>query len=187
MVSWFIARHVFYGMVCYSAWARSGILVPDACFYGTAENLTGPIEPPTKDGYGYMLEPFMSSEGLVCFNRPIRMWFVYGLLLLQLLIIAWFLVIIQVAIRVIKGAGADDSRSDDELEGEDEDEDEDEELQGEGPPLEVEVGVESIDLKSWEQRAGVKRHAASATGMSLPGHSDRKELLGRIGCEKQVE
>ena len=56
----------------------------------------------------------------------------------------------------------------------------------EARPLEEEVGVEALDLKGWERRAGVRR-PASASGVSLPGHSDRKELLGRIGCEKQVD
>jgi very-long-chain ceramide synthase len=65
---------------------------------------------------------------------------------------------------------------------------EDEFVYEEAQPLEEEVGVEEIDLKNWERRTGVKRHQATATtGVSLPGHSDRKELLGRIGCDKQVE
>ena len=51
---------------------------------------------------------------------------------------------------------------------------------------EEEVGAESLDLKNWERRTGIKRQASSS-GVRLPGHSDRKELLGRIGCEKQVE
>jgi len=79
--------------------------------------------------------------------------------------------------------------SEDEREMED-DEEEEEEEEGEEyfyeEALGEEVGVESLDFKNWERRTGIKRQANS-TGVSLPGHSDRKELLGRIGCEKQVE
>lgn len=108
-----------------------------------------------------------------------------GLLVtLQAVCIVWFAMIVNVAIRVLKGAGADDVRSDDEG---DEYEEEDEFVYEEAQPLEEEVGVEELDLKSWERRTGVKRAVSSATGVSLPGHSDRKELLGRIGCEKQVD
>lgn len=87
----------------------------------------------------------------------------------------------KLVIRVLRGGNADDPRSDDEA-GEEEEEYEYEEAQA----LEEEVGVEAIDLKNWERRTGVKRPAATS-GVSLPGHSDRKELLGRIGCEKQVD
>ncbi len=95
--------------------------------------------------------------------------------------LVWGFMIVRVAMRVLSGNGADDSRSDDEAD------EEDEFVYEEAQPLEEEVGVEDIDLKNWERRSGVKRQASSSTGVSLPGHSDRKELLGRIGCEKQVD
>lgn len=95
------------------------------------------------------------------------------------MMIMWFVVIIRIAMRVLKGNSAEDLRSDEEGE---EEEFEYEEAQ----PLEEEVGVEAIDLKGWERRTGVKR-AANSSSVSLPGHSDRKELLNRIGCEKQID
>lgn len=106
------------------------------------------------------------------------------LLFLQCLTIMWFTLIIRVAMKVLKGGVAEDTRSGDEG---DEQEEEDEFVYEEAQPLEEEVGVEQIDLKNWERRTGVKRSTASTTGVSLPSHSDRKELLGRIGCEKQVD
>ncbi|KAI2637849.1 longevity assurance proteins LAG1/LAC1 [Hypomontagnella submonticulosa] len=181
MVSWFLARHVFYLMTCYSIYKDLPVIVPPGCFKGPSSNLTGPF--PMPDGWSHFIEPFSEFEGTVCFDDRIRWWFLYCLLGLQAITIVWFFMIIQVAIRVIKGVGADDTRSDDEEEeGEEDEEFEYEEAQ----PLEEEVGVESIDLKGWERRTGVKR-GASSSGVSLPGHSDRKELLGRIGCEKQVD
>ena len=94
--------------------------------------------------------------------------------------IMWFALIIRVAVRVLKGDSAEDLRSD--AEGEEE------ESEYEAQPLEEEVGVEAIDLKGWERRSSAKRAATSSSGVSLPGHSsDRKELLNRIGCEKQID
>ena len=179
MISWFLARHVFYLMTCYSIWKDAPRIMPIGCFYGSNANLTGPY--PIPEGWGHYLEPFTNPEGALCFSESVIWGFLYCLLSLQLITIFWFFMIIKVAIRVLKGTGADDVRSDDEGE-EEEEEFEYEEAQ----PLEEEVGVESIDLKGWERRTGVKR-AASSSGVSLPGHSDRKELLGRIGCEKQVD
>jgi len=101
--------------------------------------------------------------------------------------------IVKVAIRVLKGGDADDVRSDDE--GEDEEELLDEKIistieqidEMELPPYEEEVGVESINLKGRNFNTNkYKKTTSSASGVSLPGHSDRKELLGRIGCDKGI-
>lgn len=89
--------------------------------------------------------------------------------------------------KVLRGGQADDVRSDDEGE---EEVDEHEVLEEEQLlPYEEEVGVESINFKGRVSNASktrYKKSASSATGVSLPGHSDRKELLGRIGCDKGV-
>ena len=87
--------------------------------------------------------------------------------------------IVKVAIRVLKGNGAEDVRSDDEFENE----------VGHSKasiPIEEEVGAEGIDFKHWERRIGIKKGTGS-TSINLPGHRDRKELLNRIGCDKQIE
>ncbi|KAK1758106.1 TLC domain-containing protein [Echria macrotheca] len=183
MISWFFARHVFYIMVCYSVWVQTPEIMPTGCYKGANGNISGPFDVPTDRGLLYLLEPLWNSEGLVCYNNTVKWSFLSMLLFLQALTIMWFSMIIRVAIKVISGDGAEDSRSDDEC-----DELEDEEVvYEEAQPLEEEVGVEELDLKNWERRSGVKRPVTTATGVSLPGHSDRKELLGRIGCEKQVE
>lgn len=183
MVSWFFARHVFYLSAVWSIWKHVPEIMPLGCWKGTNGNIVGPI--PAPEGFSHILEPFTNPEGLVCYTEPIRFAFLAVLLFLQLITIAWFFMIINVAIRVLKGQGADDTRSDDEGAGEEE-ENEDEFEYAEAQAVEEEVGVESIDLKGWERRTGVKKNASSS-GVSLPGHSDRKELLGRIGCEKQVD
>lgn len=183
MVSWIVARHIFYPMVCWSIYAHTPRVISTGCFKGPNDKMVGPTETP--EGYGYLIEPFFDMEGLVCFNETVQWMFLAPLLMLLCLTFVWFTRIVQVAVRVIRGDGAEDNRSDDEDEEAEEEED-DEYVYEEAQPLEAEVGVEELDLKNWERRTGHKR-PATATGVSLPGHSDRKELLGRIGCEKQVE
>lgn len=212
-------------MICYSVWRQTPNIMPDGCFKGgagggsplgvpvgpdaissltsTISKLVPVLSDATSNKLAFLLEPLVDSEGAICYNYAVKWGFLSMLLFLELIIIVWFFMIVQVAIRVVRGSGADDTRSDDEDCDEEEDEDEDQEeenengdLTGDGPngglaqeaqPLEEEVGVEALDLKGWERRTGVKRAASTTTGVSLPGHSDRKELLGRIGCEKQVD
>lgn len=183
LISWFVARHVLYLIVCYSVWAHS-LVIMNGCYTGPRNNQIGPHDPPADSGLLYLLEPLWKSDGLVCYTATVQWWFLSMLLFLQCLTIMWFSLIIRVAMKVLRGGGAEDNRSEDEG---GEQEDEDEFVYEEAQPLEEEVGVEQIDLKNWERRTGVKRSASSATGVSLPNHSDRKELLGRIGCEKQVD
>lgn len=183
MLSWFMARHVFYMMVCYSIWRDTPQIMTVGCWTGPATNLTGPFPPP--NNWGHLIDPLREpATGNVCYTHAVRRAFLACLLVLQAITVFWFFMIIKVAVRVLKGAGAEDIRSDDE-DGEEDDEEADYEYE-EAQPFEEEVGVEAIDLKNWERRTGVKRTATSS-GVSLPGHSDRKELLGRIGCEKQVD
>jgi len=105
--------------------------------------------------------------------------------------------ILRVAIRVLRGGDADDVRSDDEADEELDIEVEkfdpsyqvvnDVEPEPEPQPYEEEVGVEAINLKGRTSNASrYKKSVSSSSGVSLPGHSDRKELLGRIGCDKGV-
>ncbi|KAK3331254.1 TLC domain-containing protein [Apodospora peruviana] len=184
MLSWFVARHIFYNHVCYSVWAHTPGIMTVGCFSGPDDNISGPFEPSESNGAWYLLEPLWDSEGLVCYNEKVKWTFLSMLLFLQALTIMWFTLIIRVALKVISGSGAEDTRSDDEAD----DLDDEEEFEYEEPqPLEEEVGVEDLDLKNWERRTGVKRQTSAATGVSLPGHSDRKELLNRIGCEKQID
>lgn len=182
MLSWLLARHVTYCMVCWSIYAHTPEIMPTGCFKGNNNNMVGPVEPPP--GYGYLLEPFFNSEGHVCYNETVKWAFLAPLIALQFITIFWFTLILRVAIKVIRGDGAEDNRSDDEGE---EEETESEFVYEEAEPLKEDVGVESLDLKGWERRHGVQKVHSSSSGVSLPGHSDRKELLGRIGCEKQVE
>ncbi|KAI5467842.1 putative longevity-assurance protein [Mariannaea sp. PMI_226] len=182
VVSWFVTRHILFMIVCWSIYAHTPDIMETGCFKGEGDNLVGPLEAP--EGLAYLIEPFYNSNGPVCYNETVKWAFLTPLLFLQVLTLVWFTMIVRVVMKVLKGDSADDVRSDDEG-GEEEDE-EDEFIYEEAQPLEQEVGVEELDLRNWERRTGLRKQASSS-GVSLPGHSDRKELLGRIGCEKQVE
>ncbi len=59
-------------------------------------------------------------------------------------------------------------------------------------PFEQEVGVEAIDFRTKTTKPnkstrGYRKVSSTSSGVTLPGHhSDRKELLGRIGCDKTI-
>ena len=131
----------------------------------------------------------------MCFNNVIKWGFLTALLFLQVLTLIWFSMIVRVAIIVLRGGEADDVRSDDEGDaGGQEDihenliqvlEDQTDRFDEPQPFIE-EVGVEAINLKGRTSNARYRKSTSHASGVSLAGHSDRKELLGRIGCDKPV-
>jgi acyl-CoA-dependent ceramide synthase len=154
------------------------------CYSGKKGNIVGPFPPP--DRFGHLLSPFRDPEGTVCFNHQIKWFFLSALLLLQCIIFMWFWMIVRIAIKVLRGAEADDIRSDDDGEVEEAADKDIEELYVEPPPYEEEVGVESLNLKGRTSNASRNRYrksTSSTSGVSLP---DRKELLGRIGCDKPL-
>lgn len=102
--------------------------------------------------------------------------------------------IVKVAAKVIRGGEAIDSRSDDEEEVDARNEAEEKfnkknryQQIRELPPLEEDVGVESINLSNQRRSPSrkIRKSGSVASGVTL--HSDRKELLGRIGCDKMSE
>lgn len=156
------------------------------CYTGSAANQRGPT--PTPEGWSF-LEPFRDPNGTVCMNTQIRTAFLVYLLTLQAIMIPWSAAIVRVAIKVVRGDNAEDVRSDDEDE-EDEVEDEEESseagLEKKKALMVEEVGAEVIDFDAWKRRHGVKQ-TGRASGASISRHSDRKELLNRIGCERQID
>ncbi|KDN62443.1 putative TLC domain-containing protein [Colletotrichum sublineola] len=181
---WAWTRHVFYLMVCWSVYYDLPRSLEQPCFRGAAEDVVGPFQPP-EEGWSHLLEPFLDPKGTVCMTNGITKGFLTFLLALEVVICVWSFLIIRVTIRVLKGASAEDVRSDVE----------DEKEEGEKSGYETEevqavedVGVESIDLKAWERRTAKRGSGLRASGVSIHlSQSDRKELLNRIGCEKQIE
>lgn len=182
MAVWVAARHAIYMMICYSLYKDVPETIAYGCYSGRNGAIKGPFPPPNR--FGYLFEPFRNPQGVVCVNDKIKWGFLSVLLFLQCITLMWFWMIVKVAIKVVKGEQADDVRSDDEGEYEEEFEVSDKDLQ----PIEEEVGVESINLRGRISSVNKPRYTksvSSSTGVSLPG-SDRKELLGRIGCDKGV-
>jgi len=119
----------------------------------------------------------------------------------------WFAMIMRVVFKVLSGKAADDVRSDDEEEVDEKlVEDGDVEMNGSSAPLdkraqEEVVGVEDLTFscRSRPGSNGVPQRgygkggrgskssrggSGRTSGISIPGHGDHKELLGRIGCDK---
>jgi acyl-CoA-dependent ceramide synthase len=150
-----------------------------------------------------LLKAYNDKNGPICWDPSIRHYFLGLLLFLQALCCVWFSMVIKVVYKVLSGKGADDVRSDDEC-----DEDEDEEMEHDRTsslinsvttctesgmsvmptPKEEEVGVDALTFArlngASQRRQQARRESARASGISIPGHTDRKDLLGRIGCDK---
>ena len=177
-----MTRHIIYPVVAWSVYTHSPAIAGRGCFRGPANHVEGPF--PSPPGYGYMLDPFLYSDGLICYNHTV-MWGFFGpILVLQGLLIVWFAMILRVAARVLRGGSADDVRSD----GENEDVDESEDYICEQRALiEETVGADQLIIMSCNSSSANSKRTANSTGISLPSPSTRKELLGRIGCDSRVE
>lgn len=197
MLVWFGARHVLYLLVCWSVYTDIPKEITYGCYRGSNANLEGPSNVP--NDFEHLVRPFNDPQGLVCWNNGIKWAFLATLLTLQVILLIWFGMIIRVALKVLKGGEAEDSRSDDEESDEEEMDEEGEKshLQSRSqrnvstknhprdlPPLEEEVGVESINLiaRNKSPNSIYRKVGSTTSGVHLP--SDSKELLGRIGCDK---
>ena len=131
-----------------------------------------------------MFGPYLSEEGPFCMNFTIKWTFLSFLLAIQVLSILWFSMILRVAINALRSGSAEDSRSDEEDCGEEEEEYEDVDVSVSSnnenpsrPAAEKASGSEG----SW-RRANAP--APTRRGGGILCDSDRKALLGRIGCDK---
>lgn len=117
-----------------------------------------------------------------------------SLLFLQVLTLIWFSMIVKVAVKVLRGGQADDTRSEDEAEEVDTELKKGKSVEatdpsdngGELQPLEEEVGVASLNLRGRTSLASQKRYQKSASYASGASMAGKKQLLDRIGCEKKT-
>jgi very-long-chain ceramide synthase len=199
---WFVTRHIVYLMVCWSIYAHIPQEIRYGCYKGDITNLQGPM--PVPNDWEHLVQPFKDPAGLVCWNDNLKWTFLGLLLMLHVLIELWFTQIIRVAYKVLSGQGAEDTRSDDEDETEEENEGEVTASQLEALPTEkqglpmtngtfIEKDVLSTDQHfSGSGRTSSTRRKKDGGGghsssVNLLAGSDRKELLGRIGCDKPSE
>ncbi|EEA27924.1 hypothetical protein TMatcc_003775 [Talaromyces marneffei ATCC 18224] len=181
ILTWLVTRHILYPMLCWSIYQN----VPEVMSYGCYNGKTAQLY--TTNGYpnrfAYMFGPYLSEEGPFCMNFTIKWIFLSLLLAIQVLSILWFGMILRVAINAVRSGSAEDSRSDDEDEGEEEDED----VETSVNPSNESLGRATADKASGSEGSWRRANAPAPTRRGhggILGDSDRKALLGRIGCDK---
>ncbi|KAF2730156.1 longevity assurance proteins LAG1/LAC1 [Polyplosphaeria fusca] len=118
IAAWFITRHIFFPMVVWSVWAHLPVEMPLGCYDTTTRQKTSQ---PKATSISQYVQPFQDPGGIVCFDSLVHWWFLGLLSTLLCILLVWFVMIINVAWRVISGLGSDDPRSDDEDDMDDED------------------------------------------------------------------
>jgi acyl-CoA-dependent ceramide synthase len=114
VAAWVITRHVFFLGIC---WSIHKHVNTATMVYGTYSLATGELlfRDSNDDIFSNIFQPFLDPPAkTVAFNANIRQLFLGLLLLLQFITIAWFAMIVRVIVRMVRGDGATDSRSDDE-------------------------------------------------------------------------
>lgn len=145
-----------------------------------------------QDVFTNIFQPFVDpSAQTISFNPWIR-WSFLGLLLgLQCITLMWFVMICRVVARVLRGEGADDSRSDDEGDEVEDVEDQPGPAQPSSPSVTTqEKRFIEVESTAEELTYGNVRRAASASGSKRRSKGissglnlgDRKDILNRIGC-----
>lgn len=184
LVTWFIARHVLYLALCWSIYRD----VPTYMAYGCYSGATG--EMISTDGYPnrfeYLFYPFLDINGSICMNRTIKWIFLSFLLALHLLSVIWFYMIIKVAVGVFRTGNAEDTRSDDEEE-EEEVVSASNGLSGKSTKENSALTSDSAITSEWgrsDRPPSVRTRGRGRGRIRLSEQSDRKALLGRIGCDK---
>lgn len=198
IASWFLARHLAYLAVCWSLIVDVPLGMPAyGCFSSVSGGRVSTIPPGSTVPGGTnvltnILQPFIDPGGEICYNPRIRVAFLALLLVLQVITIMWFVLIVKIAYRVIRGQGAGDDRSDDEGDSEAEEAEMHKSIDDMNvspvlplQPIEQLVGVEGLKFKNRTSSPvcrSRKPGSSSATAMAIAGH--RKEILNRIGCEQ---
>lgn len=118
IITWFIARHVLYVKLVLSTMFDSRKLIGSTCFF-VADDMTGS----NIAKHPNLNTTHLRAEDEQCYTEVMQYSFVSLLWMIECLAIAWFYMIVNVAVKVICGGEADDSRSDDE------DEEEEDEIQ----------------------------------------------------------
>ena len=184
LATWLVARHGIYVNLCWSIYRDVPRVMPFACYSGETMQLE---TDPSKLSRWRYFDPFFDQKGTICLDRNIKSIFLGLLLMLQVLSIVWFVMIIKVALRVLKGEDANDTRSGDEDEGQDEDQNDGEE-DVEKDECEVRAnGKPSLSANGKALASGSEAPSRPAGlfqrgGIRVPGSRDRKELIGRVGC-----
>jgi acyl-CoA-dependent ceramide synthase len=154
LISWIIGRHGMYNWIVYSVWQDSVATIVPGC-YGA----DGVLIPARNVDLRTLLRTFTFQSQTVCYTISVQRTFIALLVGLQFITLIWLFMILRVAYRVVRGAGADDTRSEDE----DEDEEDDDALDELEEQLE-EISKQSAGAeKTIARMVGTSRTAAAAT------------------------
>ena len=183
--TWLVVRHGIYNWLCYSIARDVPRVMPFACYSGATQEVEAD---PDKLSLWRYVDPFFDQKGTICLDRSVKWLFLAFLLMLQVLSIVWFIMIIKVALSVLNGEAANDTRSGDE----DEDDKEEEEYEEEVPEKrgEIQSNGKPIPSSSAKAKSTGSDPPTRQTGLfqrgtgriRVPGSRDRKELIGRVGC-----
>jgi acyl-CoA-dependent ceramide synthase len=215
VVVWLIARHGCYLTICWSVYAHvNEVTMP----YGTYSLHETAYESGMVSGVRlspdggeevlrHIFQPYVDPGGpTVSFNAKIRWGFLGLLLCLQCITLLWFFMICRVVVKVLRGEGADDTRSDDEGEDEEEAPITAKSNSASAPthtsssvPFTmrsekqrfIEVEADSTDyVRRTPSRSGSSSGGAHSSGRSRKGNAfasglnlgEHKDILNRIGC-----
>ncbi|KAJ5501606.1 TRAM1-like protein [Penicillium expansum] len=186
MGTWFITRHLIYPMVCWSVYYDLPRELTYGCYTGSTSEFISAEAP---NAFAYMLGPYFSLDNPICFNPTLKWMFLSLLLFIEGLSIVWFSMIARVAYGVVCGGNAEDTRSDEE----DEYETEVGNQTASHVPAHLAAmdGVPTDPLETGNAPGLGRRRSNGTASVRARGRgrvpfdpSDRKALLGRIGCEK---
>jgi very-long-chain ceramide synthase len=189
VITWFIARHIMYLQLCYDIYMD--VPGPNTMLYGCYSSKTNELLtdiPARPDKFFHLLWPFEDVDGAICLNVEVKFIFLGMLGLLQVLSVIWFGMILKIIVGMLMGGKAEDTRSDDE-------EDVDEEINNEHGQEKKQKRMDVTDLNvcvggavAADMEKGPMmlspRPRPTSTRRRLMAAENRKELLGRIGCEK---
>jgi acyl-CoA-dependent ceramide synthase len=123
LVGWIAGRHGAYNMITYSVITDSLRVIKPGCYSIPSGKFLEGQEISTD----IVRNTFTFKTDVVCFSKPVQRCFIVLLVGLQIITLVWLYMILKVAYRVVTGAGADDTRSEDEADDDDEEVDEIEE------------------------------------------------------------
>lgn len=189
VITWFITRHVMYLRLCYDIYRD--VPGPDTMLYGCYSGITNELLteiPAQPDYFSHLFWPFQDLDGVICLNLEVKLLFLGMLVFLQSLSMIWFGMIVKVIAGILMGGNAEDSRSDDE-----EDEEVDIAIEPEVEKKQRPMDVTDLNVcvggnvTNEMERGSVllsPKPRPTSTRRRLMTAENRKDLLGRIGCEK---
>jgi very-long-chain ceramide synthase len=137
LISWPYTRHYIYNKLLLSAYFDCPVI-----FHRDNRNRPSYQANPPRGGGAWQIGFDWNPKEGYYFTKEVHLAFIILLAILQALLIFWFFMILRLAVRVVQGSPADDTRSD----AEDADDDEEYEDEDEEPEIEKDASVHSLSV-----------------------------------------